>query len=123
MIAEVSASSLVDTKEAARRVSRRHWPDGLKRRMVAESRAPGASVSVVARRYDVNANQLFKWRRDYAAAEPGCRPTQLPVALRASGEAPAGSGTIEIDLAGGARVRVSGAVDAGVLRQVLEQLR
>jgi transposase len=33
---------------------------------------PGSSVSLVARRYDVNANQVFAWRRRYrgAAAEP-----------------------------------------------------
>jgi transposase len=38
--------------------------------MVAETLAPGASVSVVARRHDVNANQLFKWRREMAVEEP-----------------------------------------------------
>jgi len=38
----------------------------LKRQIVAETQEPGASVSVVARRHDVNANQLFKWRREMA---------------------------------------------------------
>ena len=32
--------------------------------MVAETLEPGASVSIVARRHDVNTNQLFKWRRE-----------------------------------------------------------
>ena len=38
------------------RVRRRYrsWPDALKREIVAASWAPGASVSVVARHYDVN---------------------------------------------------------------------
>ena len=31
--------------------------------MVAETQVPGASVSIVARRHDVNSNQLFRWRR------------------------------------------------------------
>jgi transposase len=31
--------------------------------MVAETLEPGASVSIVARRHDVNSNQLFRWRR------------------------------------------------------------
>src|SRR4051812_10238895 len=31
--------------------------------MVAETQAPGAAVSIVARRHDVNSNQLFRWRR------------------------------------------------------------
>jgi transposase len=42
---------------------RRSWSLTEKRRMVEESLEPGASVSVVARRYDVNANLLFSWRR------------------------------------------------------------
>ena len=37
---------------------RRHWSAVEKRRIVAEADAPGASVSVVARRYDLNANML-----------------------------------------------------------------
>jgi transposase-like protein len=37
----------------------RSWPEALKREIVAASFAPGSSVSVVARQYDVNANQVF----------------------------------------------------------------
>ena len=36
--------------------------------MVAESLKPGASVAMVAQRYGVNANLLFTWRRQEAAA-------------------------------------------------------
>jgi transposase-like protein len=32
---------------------------GIERRIVAETLEPGASVSIVARRHDVNANQAF----------------------------------------------------------------
>ncbi len=39
--------------------------------IVAETRAPGASVSVVARRHDLNANLLFKWNRQDEADELG----------------------------------------------------
>src|SRR6185437_9871987 len=67
---EVSTAGLVDTKRSSKRPKRRQWPEALKRRMVAETLAPGASVSVVARRHDVNANQLFKWRREMAVEEP-----------------------------------------------------
>src|SRR5271155_5504435 len=45
---------------------RRHWTAAEKRRIVEEADAPGASVSVVARRYDLNANMLFTWRRELA---------------------------------------------------------
>ncbi len=42
---------------------RRRWSEAEKRRIVAESDEPGVSVSLVARRHDVNANQVFTWRR------------------------------------------------------------
>jgi transposase-like protein len=42
---------------------RRFWSSDEKRRMVAESLAPGASASKVAQRHGVNANLLFSWRR------------------------------------------------------------
>ena len=47
--------------------------------MVAESFAPGASVSEVAQRYGVNANLLFTWRRQNArsAARGGAEPFEL----------------------------------------------
>src|SRR5215469_1262222 len=61
---EVSTTGLVDTKRGRSTGKRRRWPEVLKRRMVAETLEPGASVSIVARRHDVNANQLFKWRRE-----------------------------------------------------------
>jgi transposase len=119
----VSTSALVDTSEAGKRATRRRWPEALKRRIVGESLVPGASASVVARRYDVNANQLFRWRREYEAAGPGAGPAMVPVAVWPSSPAVGCGGTIEIELVGGVRVRISGAVDASVLRQVLEQLR
>ena len=62
--------------------TRRFWSDDEKRRIVAQSYAPGVSVSVVARRYDVNANLIFTWRRDprYQLAEDGeGTPSFLPV--------------------------------------------
>ena len=38
--------------------------------MVAETLEAGSSVSIVARRHDVNTNQLFKWRRERLPKEP-----------------------------------------------------
>ena len=60
---QVSTSGLVDTKQQAGATKRRQYSEALKRQMVAETQVPGASVSIVARRHDVNSNQLFRWRR------------------------------------------------------------
>ena len=108
---------------------RRHraWPESLKREIVSATLLPGASVSRVARRYDVNANQVFAWRRRYQGA--AAKPTELrllPVTVAADQPertTPAGaSELIEIALAGGYRVRVSDGVQAATLRLVLDVL-
>ena len=60
----MSTKSIMDTSLTGRRRNRL-WPEALKREVVEAALAPGASVSVVARRYDVNANQVFGWRKRY----------------------------------------------------------
>jgi transposase len=42
---------------------RQRWTAAGKVRMVEETHMPGATVSLVARRYGVAPNQLFTWRR------------------------------------------------------------
>ena len=113
----------------ARRV-RRFWSDEEKRRIVAQSDAPGVSVSVVARRYDVNSNLIFTWRRDprykpAAAAEDA--PSFLPVEVVPEPSAPlepAGSseGRIEIALSNGHRVSAIGSFDVDALCRVVRAL-
>jgi len=118
----MSTSGLVDTKQP----KRRQYPEALKRQMVAETQAPGASVSVVARRHDVNSNQLFRWRRQLlpkAAVESGA---MVPVEIGADGDRPRRpdrDGIIEIVFGCGARVRLRGEVSSETLRQVIELLR
>ena len=51
--------------EVRSRRRRRRWSEAQKRRIVTESYQSGISVSVVARRHDVNANLVFSWRRQY----------------------------------------------------------
>jgi transposase-like protein len=101
------------------RVARRHrsWPEALKREIVAASLERGSSVSVVARRYDVNANQVFAWRKRYREEVTASAALQLmPVTVTPDrGQEPApvpASELIEIELAGGCRVRVGNGVKA-----------
>ena len=127
---EVSTIGLVDTKRSSNGAKRRQWTRALKRRIVAETLEPGASVSIVARRHDVNANQVFKWRREMApkpraAAQPSA--TMLPVEIVPEAGEPRPrarrSGMIEITFGSGARVCLRGEVSAETLRQVIELLR
>lgn len=52
---------------------RRYWKKDEKRRIVAESFSEGGSVAEVARRYGLNANLLFTWRRQLAATKTEAR--------------------------------------------------
>jgi len=90
---------------------------------------PGASVSRVARRHDVNANQVFHWRKLYHAGRLGTTSNFLPVRVadEQCGEAVNGNGfipqpgTIEIKLSRGT-LRILGTVDVAALRTVIECL-
>lgn len=122
----MSTNGLVDTKRQSGATKRRQYPEALKRQMVAETLAPGASVSIVARRHDVNSNQLFRWRRQLlpkAVVESG---VMLPVAVAPDEGRPRRTGRegmIEIAFGCGARVRLRGEVSPEMLRQVIELLR
>ncbi len=111
------------------RRSRRRWSEDFKRRVVAEAAAPGASAAAVARRYDLNANLLFNWKRRYevsgqflpvAISEPsppaprvGDGPTDSPVSPACS---------IEITLANGHRIVVRGGVDSAAVCRLARSL-
>ena len=126
----MSTKSVMGITATGRR--RNHsWPEALKREIVAASFAPGSSVSMVARHYDVNANQVFGWRKRYrddpGAPTGGSAPQLIPVTVTAETAADATAPstvteTIEIDLAGKYRVRVGSSVDAQALRRVLDVL-
>ena len=114
--------------EAPRRKKR--WRTKAERRaIVEETLLPGASVSRVSRRHDVNANQVFRWRKLYHEGRLGATTGFLPVTVAKELSLEAGkqddlipsSGILEIKLAKGA-LRISGSVDVRVLRAVIEAL-
>jgi transposase len=115
----------VDTSGGERRRNKR-WPETLKREIVAATCRPGASVSLVARQYDVNANQVFAWRRRFLAEAKSSAPALVPVMITSEPDdkaAPAVSETIEIEVGGDCRVRVGSRFDGRALKRVLDVLR
>jgi transposase len=113
----------MDTKKSVRR---KIWSEALKREIVAAASVPGASVSVIARRYNVNTNLVFTWRRQFTRPAQTTDAGFLPVIVQS--EAPPGAppsqvaDVIEIELPRGYRLRVSGTTKASALRLVLDVL-
>ena len=87
-----------------------------KARIVAESLCGGESVSAVARRHGLTAQQVFAWRR-----QAGGGSVASNGALRFASVVVAQS-TIEIEF-GGATIRVSAGSDAATLRAVLQAVK
>lgn len=107
--------------------SRRRWSAEEKHRIVAEALSGPRNISATARRHAVSPAQVFTWCR---LARAGKLPTGevagfAPVLIgpEASAFALSGTaGTMEIELAGGCRLRVDASVDAAALRRVLDVL-
>jgi transposase len=70
----------VDKTSSERRAGagykRPNFPVEFKRRLVEQSYEFGASTALIARANEINANLLFKWRRQYLAGAYG--PLSLP---------------------------------------------
>ena len=108
---------------------RRTWSADQKQRIIAESFAPGASVAEVARRYGLNANMLFTWRRRERADVNDVGKTLSIVPVRvveatptATATAPASMGRMEIVLVGGEQILVGADVDATALARIVKAL-
>jgi transposase len=137
---------------SATRIKRQYRTAEEKRQIVEETLGTGVSVAVVARAHSVNANLVFHWRKLYHAGLLGERAATSLGQARASGvrllpvsvaeeaenqppvaaavstpygvahEAAIVPGSMELTLAK-AQIRITGRVDAQVLRVVLECLR
>jgi transposase len=123
----------VDTVgQSNNRKGRPNYPAEFKHRLAAAACEPGVSVSKLAQQHGINANMLFKWRRDLHAGLLTSSGSQsahlLPVvvqrapALPALPNVPSSAHFIEIVIAD-AVVRVSAGTDAALLQLVLHSLR
>ena len=120
---------------------RRRWSDAQKRQIVAETQEAGVSVPMVAQRYKLNANQVFKWRLLFRESESAGgagrfvpmvveaapvreagETTMLPPPESVVAEGQPATGRMEIVLSGDRRVIVDQAVDGPALARVLAVL-
>ena len=110
--------------------TRRSWSAEQKLAIVAEAAAPGATISAVARRHGIHSSLLFRWRREHLEAERAtvrpAPPAFVPLSLPAPAATPVSdrptSAMIEIELAGGHRLRADASIDIAVLRALIEAL-
>jgi transposase len=111
---------------------RRRWSLEEKQAIVAESLAPNASLTAVARRHGIGTGLLYAWRHQLLGRRSGeaahfARVDVMNEPHRLTGPviaAPAQrSGLIEIVLPGGISVRVDAQVDDRALCRVLTALR
>jgi len=106
---------------------RRKWSDDAKAKVVAETLAPGAVVSEVARRWQICPQQVFTWRREMRAGI-GAPLDFVPVVMDTTSKPeaaipPARSApAIEVKLAG-AVLRIAPGTDGSLLTMVLRAIR
>jgi transposase len=141
---DTSAEESVSTDSLGRRTGpRRQYTLEEKRRIVEETHVRGASVSTVARRHNINPNQVFAWRQLYRQgllddpkANPESTSPLLPMKVstttlmpterarraphESSGQQQA-AGT-EIKLANGHSIVVHGQIDPKSLARVIDVL-
>ena len=119
------------------RRTRRLWTDEEKLSICLQTTAADVSVAQVARRYALNANMIFKWLRD-ARYAPGSaqgavdapiflpveivNPTRSEVARSVLPSSVLPDCLLEIEIAGGHRLWVSGAFDPEALARLIRGL-
>lgn len=119
-----------DDVSSVERHKRRSWTEDEKRRIVEESLEPGVSIAKVARRYNLNANQLCTWRRQQGVSTTTLQnsgsilPVTLnPEMLSSTEDSPGASGQMEIVLAEGDRIIVWSDFEVAALSRAIKALR
>lgn len=110
---------------------RKRWSEGQKREIVAETLAPGETVTGVARRHGANPSMVFGWRKrmlEENRAQRAPQPAFMPVMLAPPSPAPpltntaSEAPTIDVAFACGARLRVAGAADPALVAGIVKAL-
>lgn len=115
---------------------RRRWSEDEKRKICAEARQDSATVAEIARRHNVNPNQIFNWLRDprndegvhsneniensYYPTRESFEPTKLSKGTSRSSKSD--DGKLEFELANGHRLRIIGPYDPEALVRLIRGL-
>ena len=123
------------TERPVAKQTRRRYTLEQKCERVKATLEDGQSVSVVPRRYDVNANQLFRWRKHYREGRLGeahggkllpveVSETQVPAVADAAAKSLSGAaeGMLEVVLSNQHRLRINGSVRQHTLTTILRVL-
>ena len=139
-VTRVAATVAATSADAAPRIEivgerRRAHDAAFRARMVAASLQPGVRVQELARRHGICASLIYRWRRE-ATPQVGAASAVQLVAVRVNEAGQAGKPvpahpapgpvsveTIEIELAGGVRLRVSERIGTAALRRIVAALR
>jgi transposase len=124
-------SARVERLEVVDTGRRRRWSEDEKLKIVLESLRAPRQVAATARRYGLSRSLLLRWRRsfhpepkDATGSQMGFVPARV-VPDSGAPPGPAGSadgGVIEIEFAAGARMRITGTVDAAMLKAAVAAL-
>lgn len=127
--------NLSSAGRAVAKLTRRRYSIAQKREIVEATLEDGQSVSVVARHYDVNANQLFRWRKQYRegllgeVADIRLLPVEVSETQKAGvADSPEKSlavtadGSLEVLFSNQHRLRISGQVCQRSLATILRVL-
>jgi transposase len=111
---------------------RRRWSEDEKLKIVLESLQGSRQVSATARRHGISRSQLLQWRRLFRAKQEwgAEQPTGFVPAMVFAESVPAiptpaelvTGGAIEIEFATGARMRITGTIDAATLTAAVTAL-
>jgi transposase len=116
--------TLVEPQQASRK---RRFPTALKIQIVEETFEPGNSMSLVARRHDINTNQLFAWRRLYRNGMLGQSSKLLPVRvepeIQPATDVDVDHGSMLEIFVSNRRIKAVGLVDGELLRIAIEALK
>jgi transposase-like protein len=114
--------------------ARRHWSEGEKRTLVAETFVTGQTVNAVARRHNISRSMLFGWRKQYrevlkCTAPPTTAIGFTPVTIAGAEQSepppaalPVPAPLIELEFGRNLRLRISGAIDPDLVTAVMKAL-